>query len=202
VAVYGLVNKAIEDLAVSLGGVPLWLDIARRADIDVLTFVSLDDYDDQVTYRLVDAASAVLGLSPQEVLEAFGEHWVRFTGREGYGSLMSAYGDDVASFLRNLDALHERVRLVMPQLRPPSFTVEDLGPGRFQVHYRSERTGLGPMVTGLLRGVGALFDTPLVVERITRAEDGADHDVFDVTVSADRPGSADVPVAADVSATA
>src|SRR5205085_7491799 len=43
---YGLVNKAIEDLVISLTNEDTWLEIARRADIDVVTFVSLDTYDD------------------------------------------------------------------------------------------------------------------------------------------------------------
>jgi hypothetical protein len=180
---YGLVNKAIEDLVVSLAGEQIWLDIVRRAGIDAVTFVSLDSYPDETTFSLVEAASEVLGLPADEVLERFGEHWVRYTGREGYGPLMNAYGSDVASFLRNLDALHARVSLMMPDLRPPSFQIVEDGPDRFLVHYHSGRRGLAPMVTGLLRGIGSLFDQEVGVERLARTEDGAEHDIFAVTVS-------------------
>ena len=181
---YGLVNKAIEDLVVSLAGQETWLEIVRRADVDVVTFVSLDSYTDEVTFALVGAASEVLGRPAEAILESFGEHWVRYTGREGYGHLMKAYGSDVQSFLRNLDAMHARVALTMPDLRPPSFRIEEDGTDGFLVHYHSTRSGLAPMVTGLLRGVGALFDQQVDVERRARIEDGADHDVFAVTVSA------------------
>jgi Haem-NO-binding len=180
--VYGLVNKAIEDLAVTLGGERLWDRILRRAGLDSLVFVGLDDYDDEITYRLVAAASEVLAVPADEVLERFGEHWVLFSGREGYGPMMTAYGTDVAGFLANLDSLHSRVRLTMPQLRPPSFQVEQTGTNEFLVHYHSERKGLGPMVVGLLRGLGALFDQALCVEQTQRVEEGADHDVFALKV--------------------
>ena len=189
---YGLVNKAIEDLVISLAGEETWLEIVRRAEVDVVTFVSLDSYSDDVTFALVEAASAVLGEPAEAILESFGEHWVRYTGREGYGHLMKAYGSDVASFLRNLDAMHARVALTMPDLRPPSFRIEQdgaepHGAERFLVHYHSTRSGLAPMVTGLLRGVGALFDQQVDVQRRARGEDGADHDVFAVTVSSPVP---------------
>ena len=184
---YGLVNKAIEDLAISVAGEQTWLEIVRRAGIETVTFVSLDSYDDDETYRLVQAASEVLGLSSQEVLESFGEHWVRYTGREGYGHLMSAYGTDVAGFLHNLDAMHARVALIMPNLRPPSFEIVQDGTERFLVHYHSTRAGLGSMVTGLLRGIGVLFGQPLSVERLARTEDGAPHDIFAVTILAPVP---------------
>src|SRR5690242_12546691 len=98
---YGLVNKAIEDQVGSLAGEQTWLEIVDRAGVDAATFVSLDSYPDEMTFDLVNAAGTVLGLSAEEVLERFGEHWVRFTGREGYGPLMKAYGTDVTSFLKN-----------------------------------------------------------------------------------------------------
>ena len=180
---YGLVNKAIEDLALSLGGRPTWDQIRQRAGLETLSFVSLDAYDDDITYRLVGAASEVLGISSEQVLESFGEYWVRYTAQEGYGSLMAAYGADTATFLGNLNALHSRVRLMMPELRPPSFSVEQTGAGEFLVHYRSGRRGLAPMVVGLLRGIGIMFDEQITVERTERTEDGASHDVFALTIS-------------------
>lgn len=192
---YGLVNKAIEDLVISLTDEDTWLEIARQADIDVVAFVSLDTYDDALTYRLVAAASSVLGIPAETVLESFGEHWVRYTGREGYGHLMHSYGTDVPSFLHNLDALHARVNLMMPDLRPPSFEIEDESADRFVVHYHSARAGLAPMVTGLLRGIGALFDQEVRVERQERREDGAEHDTFTVDVLS-RPHAHDPAVVA------
>ena len=65
---YGLVNKAIEDMVCSRFDEDSWEAIKRRADVDVDVFIAMDDYPDGVTYRLVGAASEVLGLSPEEVL--------------------------------------------------------------------------------------------------------------------------------------
>lgn len=178
---YGLVNKAVEDLAVQLGGSGLWSAIVERAGLERPVFVAMEPYDDAVTFRLVEAASGILGLSRREVLEAFGAHWILYTGREGYGPLLSAMGTTLPQFLGNLDAMHSRVALSMPALRPPSFTCEELDDQSLLVRYWSERVGLAPMVTGLLRGLGARFDLDVTVTPTTPRPDGVDHDAFLVT---------------------
>lgn len=189
---YGIVNKAIEDLATSIGGPEMWETIRTRAEVDLPTFISLDAYDDAITYRLVTAASEVLGMPEDDILETFGRHWILYTGREGYGSLLTAAGSDVRTFLANLGQLHARIRLMMPALRPPSFRVEDDGPDRLLVHYHSHRTGLGAMVVGLLRGLGDLLGQDITVERIpiattrtgTDTAHEATHEVFAVVLGA------------------
>lgn len=87
---YGLVNKAIEDLVCSSHGVETWGRIKSKAGVDIEVFVSSEGYPDELTYNLVGAASEVLGISSEEALHAFGEHWVLYSGREGYGELSAA----------------------------------------------------------------------------------------------------------------
>ena len=54
---YGLVNKAIEDLVVSNFGEDKWEAIKAKAGVDVEVFVSNEAYPDDITYNLVGAAS-------------------------------------------------------------------------------------------------------------------------------------------------
>ncbi|CAA9234581.1 MAG: hypothetical protein AVDCRST_MAG52-1242, partial [uncultured Blastococcus sp.] len=79
------------------------------------------------------------------------------------------------------DSLHARIRLTMPALVPPSFRCTDVTDTSLRLHYHSHRDGLAPMVTGLLRGLGARFDTPVGVVHAIRRSEGADHDEFLVT---------------------
>lgn len=181
---YGLVNKAIEGLVCSRFGEAAWARIQRRARLDVEGFISLDAYPDRITYDLVAAASAELNTPAEQLLEAFGEHWVEYTGREGYGGILDAAGATLPEFLLNLNNLHSRVRLMAPELRPPSFHCTDVTDGSLVLHYRSEREGLAPMVVGLLRGLGNRFRTPVTVAQTrARGRDGADHDEFLVTLA-------------------
>ncbi|PON19691.1 hypothetical protein C2W62_01480 [Candidatus Entotheonella serta] len=65
---YGLVNKAIAELVCDRYGEETWDIIKEKADVDIDAFISMDSYDDEVSYKLVGATSEVLGLSPEQVL--------------------------------------------------------------------------------------------------------------------------------------
>lgn len=175
---HGLVNQGIHDLAVQLGGEQLWADIRAAAAVDVENFIGMDNYADDVTYRLVRGASSVLGISESEVLQAFGKHWIRYTARRGYGPIFDAMGGTLPEFLGNLDAMHARLSLSIPGLRPPSFVCEQCNGRQLRLEYWSDRPGLAPMVLGMLSGLGELFDVTLSVTHSIKQSDGADHDEF------------------------
>ncbi|HVV87594.1 MAG TPA: heme NO-binding domain-containing protein [Kofleriaceae bacterium] len=174
---YGMVNKAIEDLVTRKHGAEAWTKIMSEAGV-YGPFVCMRQYPDEVTYKLVGAASQVLGASSSDVLEAFGEFWTTYTASEGYGDMLGLMGDNLVEFLGNLDNLHARVGLAFPELRPPSFECEEISGGAFRLRYRSHRAGLAPLVVGLLRGLGKMFKEQLSVElEHTRTGEG-DADVF------------------------
>ena len=177
---YGMVNKAVEDMILRGHGEETWQRIREAAGLDVEVFVSNESYSDDVTYRLVDAASRVLDAPAEQILQAFGEHWVLHTAQEGYGSLMQAGGQNLAEFLKNLPNFHTRVTMIFPRLQPPSFECSEVTDDSLLLHYRTHRPGLAPFVVGLLRGLGTRFGTPVTVTRADRREDGAGHDTFRV----------------------
>jgi hypothetical protein len=180
---YGMVNKAVEDLVVSNFGMEKWLAIKEKAGVDVDIFLSNESYPDELTYDLVGAASEVLGLAASEVLIAFGEHWVLNTARQGYGSMLEANGRTLPEFLINLPSLHTRAAMIFPDLQPPRFNCSEVTENSLLLHYRSHRPGLTDFVIGLLQGLGKMFDTPVVIEVVQRKADGTDHDQFRVTWS-------------------
>ena len=177
---YGLVNKAIEELIVSRFGPERWLEVKSRAGVHDELFFSHESYPDDVTYRLIAAASEVMGMEAREVLLAFGTHWVMYTGRSGYGSILEANGRDLGEFLRNLPTLHSRVAMIFPDLRPPRFECREITATSMELHYFSHRVGLADFVEGLIHGLGQMFDTPIEVAVTSRKADGADHDTFEI----------------------
>ena len=106
---YGLVNQAVQGMVIAGFGEDIWERIKRDAGVDLDAFVSMESYDDSITYSLVEAGSAVLNLSPEAILRAFGEYWVLETAAEGYAELMQAAGSTLPEFIGNLDQLHSRV---------------------------------------------------------------------------------------------
>lgn len=175
---YGLVNRAIQQLVVSTKDEAAWQRVCRKAGVGADGFVAMCPYDDSVTYRLVGAVSEELGLPAAQVLEAFGEYWILYTADEGYGELMATAGADLRSFLSNLDDMHGRVETVFPQMKLPRFRFDEAGEGALRVAYSSERDGLAPMVTGLLRGLARRFDQQVEVEHVQGRAPGRPDDVF------------------------
>lgn len=175
---YGLVNRAIEQLVVSSKGDAAWQRVCARAGIGAEGFVAMCPYDDRLTFDLVHAVSEELDMPAAQVLEAFGEYWILYTADEGYGELMASAGSDMRSFLSNLDDMHGRVEAVFPQMKLPRFRVEASDNGALRVHYASERDGLAPMVIGLLRGLARRFGERRVVRHMIPRGPASREDIF------------------------
>ncbi len=179
---YGLVNEAVRNLVITNAGEDTWNQIRTKAGVEVESFSRMDQYPDDLTYRLVGAASEVLGAPADAIMEQFGEFWIRYTGREGYGHLFDIAGNSFRDFLFNLDALHTRVGDNFKDLRPPSFKCEDVNEQTIRMHYLTERPGLCPMVLGLLRGLADHFETEVFVEHPVCSRTGGEHCEFLLTM--------------------
>ncbi len=170
---YGLVNAGIRQLVIANHGEEVWKRVLDKSGVGHAAFLTMRAYDDDVTFKLVEAASDVLETPVEALLEAFGEHWILFTAREGYGPLLDLCGKSFTDFLVGLHALHTRTVVTFPQLKPPVIEVHDVTETTLRVVYRSSRAGLWPMMIGLLRGLGKRFDVEVSsIERTKKREDG------------------------------
>ncbi len=178
---YGIVNKAIEDLVIENFGEKKWDAIKLRSGVDVDFFIGNDPYDDDITYKLAGAVAEEMNIPLGAVLETFGEWWVLRTGKEKYGSLMEAGGNSLREFLINLPVFHNRVILIFPKLTPPEFKITDLKEQSLHLHYFSKREGLQDFVRGLLYGLGKMYNAPTTVELIQSRNEGSSHEIFRVS---------------------
>jgi hypothetical protein len=128
----------------------------------------------------VGAASEVLGLPVESILQVFGEHWVLKTASKNYGAMLRAGGATLKEFLVNLPNFHTRVAMLYPNLVPPSFVCADVTESGLTLHYHTHRLGLTHFVIGILTGLGKLYECPCVTQVVASRSDGASHDVFAV----------------------
>ena len=178
---YGLVNKAIQDLVCEKFGEDKWQEIKKLSGFEDDFFISLQSYPDALTYTLVKNSSKVLGADASVVLEAFGEHWVLYTVNEGYGDMMELAGDNLPDFLNNLDMLHNRLNNIMPHLVAPQFSTRNETSNSIELEYRSHREGMAPMVVGLLRGLGKRFKLEnYTISQIEHKAQNQECDVFKI----------------------
>jgi hypothetical protein len=178
---YGLVNQAVQDFIVAQHGEATWDRVRRAAGFSDPAFIPLEQYPDQLTFALVGAACEATGADAATLVEEIGAYWVAFTARQGYGELLDQLGATFAEALGNLDAMHVRVALMMPSLKPPSFRVRAATDRSLTLDYISKRQGLAPMVVGLVKGLGRKYGLEPAV-RLTKARvEGSDTDTFEVT---------------------
>jgi hypothetical protein len=178
---YGIVNKAIQDLVIENFGEEKWHDIRERSGIDEDFFISSEPYDDAITYQLAQAVGEEMDMTLSQVLIAFGEWWVIKTTKERYAGLMESGGSTLREFLVNLPLFHNRVMLVYPKLTPPEFKVSNIKEKSLNLHYFSKREGLQDFVTGLIQGLGKMFATPVDIEILQSREKGDTHEIFNIS---------------------
>ncbi len=179
---YGLVHQAMRDCIRGEQGDAAWDRIQASAGADEAAFVSMQAYPDVIAYSLVGAACEQLDLEAGELLRAFGHYWVLETASKHYGPILDFAGTDLATFLTNLDQMHEQVAIAFANLRQPSFELEAQPDGSHLLHYRSHRDGLSQFVWGLLEGLSQHFDQDIEISQVADKSSGADHDIFRVVI--------------------
>lgn len=178
---YGIVNKAIQDLVTFNFGAAVWEKVKISSGVDIDYFLSNEPYDDDITFKLAVAVGTEMDMSIEAVLMAFGEWWILRTTKEKYGSLLEAGGSNLKEFLNNLPAFHNRIMLIYPKLTPPEFKVSHVEESSIQVHYFSKRQGLQEFVRGLLQGLAKLYEVNATITLIQSRNEGSDHEIFNVS---------------------
>jgi hypothetical protein len=178
---YGIVNKAIEELVTDKFGAQVWNAVKMKSGIKVDFFLSNEAYDDEITYQLANAASSVLGIELKEVLNLFGEWWIMHTCKEKYGAMMNAGGSSLRAFILNLPRFHDRAFLMYPKLAPPEFKTIELDEHHIMLHYFSNREGLQEFVRGLLQGLAKFFDDPVTIELVESRLNNNHHEIFKIS---------------------
>lgn len=154
---YGMVHKAARDMAERRMGAEAWAALMADAGLSDEHFITAEQYPDAVTMGLVDAIGRRLGLDRDAALEAFGRHWIAYAGASAYGRVLAMAGDDLATFIDNLDRMHASIKSTMPRAAMPSFTLLASRGDGFDILYASERTGLTAFVRGILAAVAERF---------------------------------------------
>lgn len=181
---YGLINRAVQDLLTGEFGEAVWGKIAAEAGCAGIEFAPREKYPDELTERLVAATSQVLGIPADYLLRAVGKSWTELSVDASYDEMLASTGGTFARFLAYLEELPMRVARIFPELEPPVFEAEELGDGTTLVHYYSARRGLAPMMHGLLEGLAERFGVSANIMQVRSVDQGSGHDVFRIRTAA------------------
>jgi hypothetical protein len=177
---YGIVNKAIEELVVENFGEEKWHLIKAKSGIDIDFFISSEAYDDAITFKLAQAVSSEMNLPIDAVFVAFGEWWILKTAKEKYGSLLASGGNSFKEFIVHLPDFHTRVMLMYPNLTPPEFQVTEIQENELNLHYFSKREGLSEFVRGLMQGLAKFYNVEIEIQLVQSRNDGDAHEIFHI----------------------
>lgn len=178
---YGLVNKAMQELVTASFGEDTWKEIRREAGFEEEEFIGLKSYPDSLTYDLVRIGSERLGVPQEVLLEKFGEQWISHTAANGYDNVLHLGGNNMIDFLHNLNSIHSKITHLMPAMQPPVFTIKNEYVTRIELLYYSERPGLQPMVTGILRGLGIRFGLEVQIKNLGPDADNPGNILFEIS---------------------
>jgi len=181
---YGLIHTALRDMVIETYGPEKWDKVVTKSGVTADTFLSMRSYDDSVAYNLVGSTAQVLECSAESCLREFGHYWLTQAAPKVYASLLDTTGDTLFEFLESLDDLHDKITLTFIDYSPPSFRLERLSDHHARLHYRSQRQGLTPFVSGLIKGMEQRFNVSINVESTEEvAVSEGEYTIFEITVS-------------------
>jgi Haem-NO-binding len=163
---FGWINDCTECLVVSKFGEETWHKIKEKANCNVVDggFLRYKYYPDSDTVSLVVAASEVLGISVDDVLQTFGDYFIDYVQDNGYSNVLECLGNNLRDWLSNLNSLHDHLQASYPKgFVAPVFWSEDdpnssAEEGAILVYYYSQRGSLlVPLVVGVLKKIARVF---------------------------------------------
>ena len=151
---HGLINRSLECFINTTYGATVWDDVAKRADLGFERFEAMFEYDDRLTYAVLEAASASLSKPREILLEDLGTYLVSNSDNESLRRLLRFGGDTYIEFLHSLDDLNGRAKLALPELELPRMTLHGGRDGNdFRLVCSGPPKGFGRVMRGVLRAM-------------------------------------------------
>lgn len=112
----------------------------------------------------------------------FGEQFLISCQESGYAKTLQLLGRSLQDFLTNLDALHDHLSIIYPQMDAPSFRcTSGIKKSEFLLHYYSDRPGLEHIVMGIVRFVAReYYHVELEMKVMVKKGDANDHTIFSI----------------------
>jgi hypothetical protein len=130
------------------------------------------DFSDEKFVELVQNLCKILNLTQEQAADAFGQYWVCEYAPKQYPHYFRGI-TSAEDFLTKLDSIHLDVMANAPHnveaAHPPRFDVYHVDEHTLRVHYKSKRRMIDFYI-GLVKGVGAYFNTPVEIRKISEEE--------------------------------
>ncbi|MCK0153718.1 heme NO-binding domain-containing protein [Alcanivorax sp. S6407] len=168
----GTITRCAKELVESTFGADQWLAILEDAKVDEETRHRLayptTDIDDSMAKDILASTAKVLGLTAEQVADAFGEHWCCVYAPKIYSSIITRF-DSAREMILGMDKIHVQMTATIKNARPPRFDYQWQDDRTLIVTYKSFR-GMIDIYRGLVLGVGKLFNEPLSARKLDNTQ--------------------------------
>ncbi len=161
---HGLALRAVQRFVVDCHGAQAWDKIVELAGFEFTEFESMLDYNSETATRTMAALETVLEQPLPEVLEDLGTYLVSHPNVEALRRLLRFGGVTFEEFLHSLDDLPDRARLAVEDLDLPEIQLREHATGRYSLTTRSNITGWGSVMMGILRTMADDYGALAMVE--------------------------------------
>ena len=120
---YGWITESVESLVISKYGLDTWKRILCKAGVDIPpgSWIRGEYYPDSIAQSITSAASEVLGVEVDQLLEAHGSYFLHYIKEKGYDNMLRCLGSDLQTWLANVNMLHNHLMTSLPDMVAPSF---------------------------------------------------------------------------------
>lgn len=150
---HGLINRSLQCFVQDTYGNEIWVKIADRAGLESTNFEPVLQYEDDVTDRVIAAATAALNKPRQTMLEDLGTYLASHPTVEAVRRLLRFSGATFPEFLTALEDIKDRARLALPDLELPNLQLTQEDQTTFMLQVRWVQSDVGHVVMGILRAM-------------------------------------------------
>lgn len=149
----GLINKAIENFAIDTYGKAFWNSFTRRHLNGEFTFEPLLEYENALTFRLIDWLVEARSKTSADIMEDIGTFLVSARNGEALRRLLRFGGANFVEFIFSLDELNERSEIALKDLNLPQLSVERINQNSVSVRVDQSWPGFEHVMAGILRSL-------------------------------------------------
>jgi len=176
---HGLVNRAIQCFYRDTYGAEAWAEIVRALDLPFTQFEPMLHYETALTHEMVAEMARRQDKPVEAVLEDLGTYLVTHPNVEALRRLLRFGGETFVEFLHSLDDLPGRARLAVEDLDLPEMELREHGSQSFSLVCRSEGSGFGHVMLGILRTLADDYGALVFLEH---RRGPADTEILDISV--------------------
>jgi len=161
----GTILKSIGKLVVDNFGEEKWEECLLKNGFETdHVFLLRDDVEDEITMKMIFSLPNILGISLEQVIEAFGDYWTNVYSPAIYKQYYTQFPTFI-DFVFGIPIIHKDITMNIPNAIPPSFEFTWLSKNQLNIKYISKR-GLIDIAIALIKGLAKKYKEEIIIKKI------------------------------------